>query len=266
MSDTGLIPNDIDMEDALLVDVDGYEGPLHLLLDLARRQKVDLREVSILELAQQYLAFVNDAEAMRIDLAAEYLLMAAWLTLLKSRLLLPKPEIVSKGEETGEDLAARLAFRLHRLDKMREAGEALLDLPIMGRDVFSRGMPERSRVQKTIRFHARLIDMMNAFAGIEKRKARVAPHKIEKQYVLPLEVARNSLKAAVQSLDDWASIETIELPLRDDNSEAPPRSRLASVFLAALELTRERDTDLRQDTHFSPLFVRRANETEVAHE
>ena len=148
-NDLVTMDEDVEAEDIFSVDVSGYEGPLHLLLDLARKQKVDLLHVSILELATQYLGFIEAAQDKRIDLAAEYLLMAAWLAYLKSRLLLPKPKKDSDGEDSPEDDAAKRAFRLKRLDAMREAGEALVDGNLLGRDGFLRGLPEQPIVGKT---------------------------------------------------------------------------------------------------------------------
>lgn len=247
---------DVETEDMFSVDVDGFEGPLHLLLDLARKQKVDLLHVSILDLATQYLGFIENARDKRIDLAADYLLMAAWLAYLKSRLLLPKPEATNDNESDGDDLAARLAFRLRRLDAMREAGEALMDSAIIGRDVFPRGEPQRPTVLKTTEYDTTLWHLTQAFGAIRQRKVKEAPHSIERQYVLPLENARDCLRGLRGKLTEWASLDTIRASITDVDDDIPPHSVTASVFSAALELTRDGEVDVRQDTHFGPLYLR----------
>lgn len=248
--------DDVEPEEVFAIDVDGFEGPLHLLLDLARRQKVDLLHVSILELANQYLGFIEDARDKRIDLAADYLLMASWLAYLKSRLLLPKPEANTADESDGDDMAAKLAFRLRRLDAMREAGEALLDGAILGRDVFTRGAPEQPSVIKTTEYDTSMWHLMQAFGGIRQRKAKAAPHTLEKQYVLPLESARDTLRNLRMKLNEWATLDSIRAQITDVGEDVPPRSVTASVFAAALELTRDGEVDVRQDSHFGPLYLR----------
>ena len=251
---------DLEAEDMFSVDIDGYEGPLHLLLDLARKQKVDLLKVSMVELAGQYLAFIEDAREKRIDLAADYLLMAAWLAFMKSRLLLPKPEKPANDEADGEEMAARLAFRLKRLEAMREAGDQLMELAQLGQDVFVRGAPEKPRVVKQTEYDTSLWHLMQAFGAIRQRREDEAPHKIEHQYVLPLESARDSLKSLSRMIDDWASLEQLRERMHDIAGDIPPRSVTASVFSAALELARDGDLELRQDQHFSPLYLRGSKE------
>lgn len=249
---------DADARNAFLVDLDGYEGPLHLLLDLARRQKVDLRRISILELADQYLAFVRDAQDRRMDLAADYLLMAAWLAYLKSRLLLPAPvEAPEDGASGGEAMAQRLAFRLARLAAMREAAADLYRGQLDGRDVFARGDPERPRIVHTPVWTTSLYDLLKAFGEINGRKVRRRAHLVRRQPVLPLEAARRRLAALLPELDDWTTVETIRTRVGAD-PEAPVRSVVASVFSAALELTRDRAVELRQDAPFRDIYVRRS--------
>ncbi len=249
---------DFDQADAFLVDVDGFEGPLHLLLGLARKQKVDLRKVSVLELAEQYLAFVTDAREKRIDLAADYLLMASWLAFLKSRLLLPKPEKQHDDEVSADDLASRLAFRLQRLEAMREAGDALMNGDILNRDVFPRGLPERPVVVKRAQYNTRLIDLMAAFAKIQTRQSREKPHEVVKQYVLPLEEARKTIVRVLPTMGDrWASLnEVADSGGRSEEDHAPSKSRLASLFAASLDLTKAKRIDLRQDAYTEPVMVR----------
>lgn len=249
-------------EDAFLVDTDGYEGPLHVLLDLARRQKVDLLQVSILELAKQYLTFIKEARSKRIDLAADYLLMAAWLAYLKSRLLLPKAEKTEEGEPSGADMATRLAFRLKRLDAMRQAGEELMGGPLLGNIVFLRGAPEQPKIIKHTEYNTQIYQVVQAFGAMRKRKEEVAPHRIEKQFVLPLEAARQSLRAMLPAMDDWTSLDSLRRELASSGKALPPRSVLASMFSASLELARDGDVDLRQNEHFTPLYLRGIIETQ----
>ncbi|MEM8615596.1 MAG: ScpA family protein [Pseudomonadota bacterium] len=247
--------DDLDQTDVFAIDVMGYEGPLHLLLDLARRQKVDLLHVSILELADQYLAFIDNARETRIDLAADYLLMAAWLAFLKSKLLLPKPSKEAPQHTDGDTMAAKLAFRLKRLEAMRRAGEDLMAQPQIGRDVFPRGAPQRPTVVKTSEYDTSLWHLTQAFGGIRQRRDKAAPHAITTQYVLPLEQARTTLRDLTVRLTQWASLSDIRKQILSDD-DIPDRSVTASVFSAALELTRDGDVEVRQDAHFAPLYLR----------
>ena len=261
---------DASSDESFVIDVEGFEGPLHLLLELARRQKIDLLQISMLSLAEQYLDFINDAKSRRIDLAADYLLMAAWLAYMKSRLLLPKPETDGDGEVSGDDMAARLAFRLKRLEAMRAAGEALLDGPILDNVVFLRGAPEQPKVVKTTEYDATLWHLMQAFGAIRRRKAEEQPHTVYKQFILPLEQARQSLRTVIPQLHDWSSLYALSERFSETAGDAvPPQSVRASVFSAALELTRDGDVDMRQDDHFEPLYLRGTQQTkqeEGAHE
>ena len=253
--------DDVDAADAFAVDLDGFEGPLHLLLDLARRQKVNLLQISILDLATQYLGFIEDARKKRIDLAADYLLMASWLAYLKSRLMLPRPKKEAGETMDGDEMAARLAFRLKRLEAMRDAGDALLHGGLLGQDVFVRGAPERPKVIKTTEYDASLWQVMAAFGAIRQRKQEAAPHRVENQYVLPLESARQHLRGLSPRLTNWSSLEAIRAQMDTIDPDLPPRSVIASVFSAALELARDGDFELRQGEHFSPLYLRATPET-----
>lgn len=248
------------------VDIGGYEGPLHLLLELARRQKVNLLQISMLQLAEQYLAFIEDARSKRIDIAADYLLMASWLAFMKSRLLLPKPEAIEEDEPSGEEMAARLSFRLKRLEAMRQAVRELEAGPLLGSVVFLRGETTQPKVVKHLDYTASLYDLTTALGAIRDRKEKERPHRVEAQLVLPLEMARTTLRALRQQLDQWASLEDIRTAMTDINPAVPERSVTASVFSAALELTRDGEVDLRQDTHFAPIYLRRLKnpEREVA--
>ena len=257
---------DIDQADAFLINVDGFEGPLHLLLGLARRQKVDILRVSILELAEQYLEFIQSAKEMRMDVAADYLLMAAWLAYLKSRLMIPKRESDEKDEGgSAEDMAARLAFRLQRLDAMRQGAANLMDGDLLGRDVFERGMREKPVVVKSGQYSTRMIDLMAAFAKIQQRNVKVRPHEVVKQYVLPLESARNVIVRELPKLDTWKSLDELSQADSDDENDlTPTKSRLASMFAASLDLTKNKQIDLRQDCYGAPVLVKKYEEDAVS--
>ena len=250
-----------DAKDAFVVDLEGYEGPLHMLLDLARRHKIDLVHVSILTLADQYLAWVREAREKKIDLAADYLLMAAWLAFLKSKLLLPS-EKKSEDELDAGELAGRLAFRLRRLDAMRKAMNDLHAGHIDGRDVFSRGDPQLAKIIRKPLWTTSLHDILKAFGDINTRKVKQRAHVIARQPVVPLDSARRRLAELVPDLIDWASIQ--EMHAEDEASkDAPRRSEVASFFSAALELTKNRVVDIRQDQAFSDVYVRKTPKGEV---
>jgi segregation and condensation protein A len=235
----------------LVVDVDGFEGPLDLLLELARRQKVDLARISVLALAEQYLAFVEEARKLRLELAADYLVMAAWLAYLKSRLLLPA---VSKGDEPpAAELAAALAFRLQRLDAMRAAAAQLQERALLGRDVFARGMPEGVRSHNHGRFEATLHDLLSAYAQ-QRQRAMVGQIQLPHRNVWTLSEARELLEALIGRSVSWMSLDDF---LVDYLAEPSMRATVrASSFSASLELAKEGKLDLRQDTPFAPIFMR----------
>ncbi|MEZ5937657.1 MAG: ScpA family protein [Hyphomonadaceae bacterium] len=234
---------DADARNIFRVDVEGFEGPLHLLLELARKQKVDLLHISILSLADQYLAFIREARQKRMDLAADYLLMAAWLAWLKSKLLLPQ-EQAHEDEPGGEEMAGRLAFRLARLEAMRKAVKDLEGGRIDGRDVFARGMPERAKVIRTPIWTTSLHDLMKAFGEVNTRKYRAKKHVVKRQPVLALESARRQLVKLAPQLEEWTSVQSIRPP-EDVVGDVPRRSVTASLFSAALELARDRGSIVR---------------------
>jgi segregation and condensation protein A len=238
-------------EPLLHVDVDGFEGPLDLLLELARRQKVDLARISILALAEQYIAFIEEARRMRLELAADYLVMAAWLAYLKSRLLLPEPP---KGEEpSASDLATALALRLRRLEAIREAARKLGERDRLGREVFARGAPEMVEIRKDSRFEATLYDLLSAYAR-QRQKQFNSQVTLHKRQVWSLIDAREALERLVGHLTDWVSLENY---LLDYMTEPAMRTTvLASAFSATLEMVREGRLSLRQDEAFAPLWVR----------
>lgn len=249
-----------DARNAFTVDLDGYEGPLHMLLDLARRHKIDLVKVSILELANQYLVWIREAQEKKIDLAADYLLMAAWLAFLKSKLLLPS-EKKDEDEIDPDALAGRLAFRLRRLEAMRKAVNDLYGGHLDGRDVFKRGDPQLAKIIRKPLWTSSLHDLLKAFGDINVRKVKQRAHVIARQPVMPLDTARRHLQALVPDLIDWASIQMMHAE-DEASKDAPRRSEVASFFSAALELTKNRVVDIRQDQAFSDVYVRKANKGE----
>jgi segregation and condensation protein A len=236
----------------LVVDVEGFEGPLDLLLTLARSQKVDLKKISIVALADQYLTFVSEARRMRLELAADYLVMAAWLAYLKSRLLLPPPETDDK-EPSGEELAARLAFQLQRLESLRAVAARLMARDRLGRDVFPRGEPEGVRIVKAPHYEAKLYDLLKAYADQRVRTA-VTTIRIARAPVYRIEDARARLEAMLGKIQDWNRLDRLLPP--ELRLTALGRSALASSFMASLELVREGELEIRQLVPFGPVYVR----------
>jgi segregation and condensation protein A len=236
---------------SLVVDVAGFEGPLDLLLHLARNQKVDLARISIRALADQYLVFIETARKLRLELAADYLVMAAWLAFLKSKLLIPKQP--GEDGESGEELAAVLQFRLKRLEAMRDAAARLVNRNRLGRDVFARGMPELVIVEKRNEWSASLYDLLTAYA-VQRQRQAIDRVKIAKRSVWSLKDARDLLTRIVGELRDWTALDQflIEfLASPDDRATA-----IASSFAASLELIREGTLEARQDVAFAPLYLR----------
>lgn len=238
-------------EPSLLIDVAGFEGPLDLLLHLARNQKVDLSRISVLALAEQYLLFIENARRIRIELAADYLVMAAWLAYLKSRLLIPQQ---SKDDgPSGEEMAATLAFRLKRLEAMREAASRLINRNRLGRDVFRRGEPEHVPDRVRSAYDASLYDLLTAYAALRQRQA-VTQVTIERRRVWSLADARAILTRMVGEIADWTTLEHYLLRYL-----ARPEDRvtaIASAFAASLELVREGRIEIRQEGAFQPIFMR----------
>lgn len=240
---------------AFSVDLDGYEGPLHVLLSLARDQKVDLRRLSILKLAEQYLAFVAQARSARIDLAADYLVMAAWLAYLKSRLLLPRKER-TVGDEPAEDIAAHLAWRLARLDAMRVAGEALYERPQTELDVFVRGSPEAIAITQIPLWEADVWDLLQAYASQRARNVEVR-HEVRAWPVYSLDDARKRLEKLIPEATDWHTLGSFAPPLAAFKADPPTSaSRYASLLAAGLELAKQGKLSVRQLDANSPLYVK----------
>jgi segregation and condensation protein A len=238
-------------EPALLIDVAGFEGPLDLLLHLARNQKVDLARISILALAEQYLKFVDSARAIRLELAADYLVMAAWLAYLKSKLLIPKQP--GDDGQSGEELAAVLQFRLKRLEAMRDAAARLVNRNRLGRDVFARGMPEMVIVEKRNEYSASLYDLLTAYA-VQRQRQAITNVRIAKRGVWSLKEAREILIRLIGEFRDWTALDqflTQYLTSAEERSTA-----IASSFAATLELVREGAIEMRQQEAFAPLYLR----------
>jgi len=240
-----------------VVDIDGYEGPLDLLLALVRDHKLDLAQISILDLAQQYLDFIEQVRRLRLEIAADYLVMAAWLAFLKSKLLLPAED--GEGEPTGEELAAQLAHRLSRLEAMRDAGAKLFNRNRLGRDFFARGMPEGIRLVRNSEYDANIYDLLKAYSNQRQRTAIDTIH-FSARPVWSIQEARERLEAILGASLDWAPIDELIVQFLEDPQMK--RTVLASSLSASLELTREGLAELRQKSAFAPLYVRkRANES-----
>jgi segregation and condensation protein A len=237
-------------DEILTINVESWEGPLDLLLALARTQKVDLREISILALVEQYLAFIEQARELKLELAADYLVMAAWLAYLKSGLLLPRE---AQPDPSPEELALRLHLRLQRLEAMREAGARLLARDRIGRDVFPRGAPEGLHRPRAVQWQASLFELIQAYGQV---KARNAPrvHIVARRPVMTLDAAIERVSQLLGLRLDWSDIQSFLPETADPRLK---RSALASSFLAALELARQGRVELRQEGVFAPLYLRR---------
>jgi segregation and condensation protein A len=253
------LPERASDEPALVIDVEGFEGPLDLLLTLARQQKVDLAKISILALADQYLAFIEAARKLRLELAADYLVMAAWLAYLKSRLLLPEqhePDGIS-----AEDMATALAQRLRRLEAIRQVAEQLLSRPQLGREVFARGLPEPIADIKKPEWTATLYDLLSAYAGQRQKQAR-AYVRLPKRTVWSLAEAREAIERLIGMTTDWCALDEYLIAYMVEPSHAA--TVRASSFAAALELVREGRVEMNQQKAFAPLYVRKRHGNSVS--
>ena len=245
----------IEADTALVVSLDGFEGPLDVLLALARTQKVDLAKISVLALADQYLLFIAEARKLRLELAADYLVMAAWLAYLKSKLLLPK-EADSGDQPSGEELAARLAFRLKRLEAMRDAAAKLMTRKRLGRDVFGRGMPEGVRTIRVRQYTGMIYDLLKAYADQRKRTAKRV-HVVHRRTVWSIKDARTRLELLIGKADaQWVQLE-LYLAQYAPSTPDVARTALASSFGATLEMAREGLVELSQAEPFAPIYMRR---------
>lgn len=239
-------------EPALVVDVEGFEGPLDLLLMLARQQKVDIAKISILALANQYLAFIEEARRLRLELAADYLVMAAWLAFLKSRMLLP--EVEPQDGMSAEDMANALALRLRRLEAIRTAAQQLFERPQLDRDIFARGQPEPIAHIKHPQWTATLYDLLSAYARQRQHHA-LAHVRLAKRAVWSLAEARQALERLLGVANDWARIDEFLIAYVVEPSQRA--TVMASSFASALELVREGVAELHQQGVFAPLYVRK---------
>ena len=239
-------------EEALVVAVDGFEGPLDVLLALARNQKVDLTRISVLELADQYLEFIETVRRRNLELAADYLVMAAWLAYLKSRLLLPHP--AEDGEPTADEMASRLRLRLQRLHAMREAAARLMSRDRMGREIFARGMPEPVNVIRLPEHVDSLYDLLNAYATQRVRRARVETYRPVHAPVLLIEEARERLERMLGRIGNWSGLSRL-VPFEWSGGDRRP-SGVASTLLACLELARDGKLEMRQLKPFDEIYVR----------
>ncbi|WP_134725572.1 segregation and condensation protein A [Paracoccus luteus] len=239
-------------DEALIVDVTGYDGPLDLLLTLARTQKVDLMQISVLALAEQYLAFVEEARSLRIELAADYLVMAAWLAFLKSRLLLP-PDPQADGPSP-DDMAAHLAFQLERLAAMRDAAARLMGRARLGQDRFARGAPEPVARTRAIRWQAGLFDLMQAYARLRTRD-EFRPFAFDRRDVWTMEEALDRMRRLIGFAGEWTDLAGF-LPEGWGDDPARRRSATAATFAASLELARQGRLEIRQDATFAPITIR----------
>ncbi len=242
--------------EALIVDVDGFEGPLDLLLTLSRTQKVDLRRISVLQLARQYLVFVEKAKALRLELAADYLVMAAWLAFLKSRLLLPPDP--SEDGPSGEELAAHLAFQLERLQAMRDAAARLMARDQLGRDFFARGQTHEVQRTRRITYTATLLDLMQGYARIRTRDD-FRPFVMDREKVFTMEQALDRMRGLIGFSGEWSDL-TSYLPDGWDMDPQRRRSATASTFAASLELVKEGQLEIRQTQMFAPIQLRKKDE------
>ncbi|MDJ0896742.1 MAG: ScpA family protein [Alphaproteobacteria bacterium] len=246
-----------DAAEGFVLDLEGFEGPIDLLLSLAREQKVDIVQISILELADQYLGFVNAARRLHLEVAAEYLVMAAWLAFLKSRLLLPPPE--DEDGPSGEELAAQLALRLRRLEAMRDAGSKLVARPQLHQHFHPRGAPEGLSVTTTPVFEATLYDLLTAYASLrQKEQARTLT--IARTNLFSIDEAVERLSRLVGRVPDWEELQSFLPDLPQSGVEAPllNRSALASTFVASLELAKSGRLELRQSAAYGPIYLRKS--------
>ncbi|MBL4721398.1 MAG: segregation/condensation protein A [Alphaproteobacteria bacterium] len=244
-------PRDVASDNLLQLNLEGYEGPIDVLLSLARDQKVDITKISILALAEQYISFIERAKKLQLEIAADYLVMAAWLAYLKSRLLLPSSD--NPDEPTGAELAARLAFQMQRLESMQVKGRLLMEMPRLGQAFFPRGEPEPFTIKRTSAFNATLYDLLSAYAD-SKHRADASVLQIAPPNLFSMEDALVRLRIILGDVPDW-TILTEFLPEGIKNPLVF-RSAIASTFAASLELAKQGKLTLRQSTTFGPIFVR----------
>ncbi|ANP47709.1 segregation and condensation protein A [Candidatus Viadribacter manganicus] len=241
--------------EALLLALDAFEGPLHLLLELARTRKIDIAKISVGEIADQYLAFIEEARAHDMEIAGDYLVMAAWLALIKSRMLIPKPQLPA-DEPDPLELEEALRLKLMNLATARAAAKKLEELPQLGRDVFLNGQPQPTVLTKQIVWRADLYELLNAYCAERSKSVRKRAYRTFVRRAYPLETARKKLEQALARLEEWRAIDAVAQATDTGPDAPPPESYLASTFGAALELAREHKLELRQAEAFAPLFLR----------
>ena len=247
-------PDYLSSDDALVLALDGFEGPIDLLLTLSREHKVDITKISILALAEQYLSFINRARELKLEIAADYLVMAAWLAYLKSRMLLPIQGEAEDGEDPAE-MAARLAFQLQRLEAMQNVAQKLLDRPRLGQNFFGRGMPEKIQVNQITTYNASLFDLLRAYGNI-KQRTEASTLKINATTLYSMDQAVQRLRSILGKIPDWVTLEAYLPP--DLGDPLVRRSAKAATFAATLELVREGILDVQQSGVFAPIMIRRA--------
>ena len=243
--------------DDLIVNLSGYEGPLDVLLVMAKSQKVDLMKISILQLTEQYLVFIAEVRKKNLELAADYLVMAAWLAYLKSNLLLPREET---GEElTAEQMAERLKFQLKKLEAIRQVSEKLMNLPVLGTNFFNRGMPEGIRLIRTPEYYLSLYDLLKSYAN-QRYKSAYSSMVIERPAVYAMEEALVRLQRMVGTAFEWTKLESFLPPEFSKGKNA--RSGVAGTLAAAMELVREGVLEVQQLAPFGPVFIKNKNNNE----
>lgn len=255
--------SDVHEADALLLNIDGYEGPISVLLELAQKQKVDLTKISILQLVRQYLGFMERAKALNLKLAAEYLVMAAWLAYLKSRLLLPKEN--DEVEHSAEDMAEALQFQLRRLEAMQQAADKMMALPQLGQEVFARGAPEGLAIKTNVRWNVKLYDLLKAYGDIQKRQD-ASHYDLPEFQLMSTENAFSRLKRMLGDLprkglnSAWATLESF-MP-EGIKTKLYGRSALASTLTAGLEMAKQGKLEIKQDGLFRPIYLRTVGDIE----
>ena len=256
-----ILPEGEHHADELLLNIDGYEGPIDVLLAMARDQKVDLAKISILQLARQYLAFVDRAKELRLDLAAEYLVMASWLAYLKSRLLLPREQ--NGAEPDAQTMADALQFQLRRLEAMRKAATDLFNMPQLGMGIFPRGMPEGLRVEMKTIWDVNLYDLFRAYGDIQRRKEG-NNYELPTFHLMSMEAALERVTRMLGALPRkgahsvWTTLQSFMPEAVKDKLYG--RSSMASIFTAGLELAKQGKVEIRQDGLFRPVYIRTAVE------
>jgi segregation and condensation protein A len=251
----GLPESGIRLGEQLILSLEAFEGPLDVLLMLAREQKVDLRKISILALAEQYLGFIAELRKVRIEIAADYLVMAAWLAYLKSRLLLPEPE--KEGEPSGADMAARLQLQLRKLEAMRSAVDQLMNRDQVGLAMFLRGQPEGVRVIRKSVYTSTLYELLKSYAEFRASKGstEVLTMKMARRRIVSVEEALARLRNMIGQIPDWATLQSF-LPV-DSEDPFTVKSALASTFNASLEMAKQGLIELKQAQTFGPIYIRR---------